>query len=493
MERVRNILDQERGFLSQVARAAFANPFGAARSELDREIAGSSSAGTELDAVVRRVAASSERLQAVLRGDFARLPEGDRATVRTVFLFDYYHRYLADFDALIVAQGAAGDAPCAVPFAAALCADFARAGFTRSEAERYLAFFYQLRRAFFFIGHGLTGTSPSQRRLREELWQALFTHDIGTFEAHLWNRMEDFSVLLLGETGTGKGAAAAAIGRSGHIPFDARSGRFSESFTRNFLAVNLSQYAAGTLESELFGHRKGAFTGAIDHHDGVFARCTPHGAIFLDEIGDLALPVQVKLLQVLQERSFTPVGSAECRRFSGRIIAATHQDLSRLRAQGSFRDDFYYRLCSAVVRLPALRERLDEAPEELDTLVGAILERLLGRGAQAPVAAVAAAVRRDVGTDYLWPGNVRELEQSVRAILVSGRYRGVVAATAPLDPYLAAVAAGSLDAVALLSGYCRILYRQTGTIEEVSRRLDLDRRTVKKYLHRNDGFPPVVD
>jgi hypothetical protein len=88
---------------------------------------------------------------------------------------------------------------------------------------------------------------------------------------------------------------------------------------------------------------------------------------------------------------------------------------------------------------------------------------------------------------------VRELEQSVRAILVSGRYRGVVAATAPLDPYLAAVAAGSLDAVALLSGYCRILYRQTGTIEEVSRRLDLDRRTVKKYLHRNDGFPPVVD
>jgi transcriptional regulator with PAS, ATPase and Fis domain len=99
----------------------------------------------------------------------------------------------------------------------------------------------------------------------------------------------------------------------------------------------------------LFGHKRGAFTGAIDAHEGVFSRCSAHGAIFLDEIGDVSRPVQIKLLQVLQERTFSPVGSREKLRFRGRVIAATHQPLDDLRDRKIFRDDFFYRLCSDVI------------------------------------------------------------------------------------------------------------------------------------------------
>ena len=159
-----------------------------------------------------------------------------------------------------------------------------------------------------------------------------------------------------------------ALGRSGFIPFDARKGCFAESFTRNFIAINLSQYPESLLESELFGHKKGAFTGAIENHEGIFSRCTPHGSIFLDEIGDVSVPVQIKLLQVLQERHFVPLGSHEAKRFKGRVIAATNRPLAELR-DGRMRDDFYYRLCSDVIEVPALRQRIAESAGELEQLV----------------------------------------------------------------------------------------------------------------------------
>ncbi len=323
------------------------------------------------------------------------------------------------------------------------------------------------------------------RILREHLWDCVFTHDIRWFETRLWNRMEDFSVLLLGETGTGKGAAAAAIGRSGFIPFDPARNCFAASFTRNFVAMNLSQYSEGVLESELFGHRKGAFTGAVENHEGLFSRCAPHGVIFLDEIGDVAVPVQIKLLQVLQERLFYPVGSHEARRFSGRVVAATNRPLDELRGAGRFRDDLYYRLCSDVITLPTLRERLREDPAELYLLLASILQRLTGESDGRGQALVRKALERDLERGYPWPGNVRELEQAVKRIVLTGEYRGGEPRGRGRDEterLCGGVRDGSFSAEELLVRYCALLYRRHGSYEEVARRTRLDRRTVKRYV-----------
>jgi transcriptional regulator with GAF, ATPase, and Fis domain len=319
--------------------------------------------------------------------------------------------------------------------------------------------------------------------LREALWNNIFTRDVRRYASYLVGRMEDFSTLLLGETGTGKGSAAQAIGQSGFIPFDVRAGRFAESFARAFVSLNLAEFPEALLESELFGHEKGAFTGAVARRSGALARCSPHGAILLDEIGELAVPVQVKLLRVLQERAFVPVGGARPQRFPGRVIAATNRPLIELRG-GRLRDDFFYRLCSDVIVVPPLRQRLDEAPGELGQLLERLLERLLGAGGLELVEPVHEALERSLGAGYPWPGNVRELEQAVRRVLLTGGYERAAASTpsTPLEPFLADVRAGTLDADALLGGYCARLFAATRSYAEVARRAKLDRRTARRYV-----------
>jgi transcriptional regulator with GAF, ATPase, and Fis domain len=252
----------------------------------------------------------------------------------------------------------------------------------------------------------------------------------------------------------------------------------------------LSQYSEGVLESELFGHRKGAFTGAVEHHDGLFSRCAPHGVIFLDEIGDISVPVQIKLLQVLQERVFFPVGSHEAKRFSGRIIAATNKPLDELAGEGKFRADLYYRLCSDVITLPPLRQRLKEDSTEMDNLLGSILSRLAGKTSDREQQLVKKVLKRDLGPDHSWPGNVRELEQAVKRIILTGHYQ-VKKSDARLqddaDRLSKEIREGVLNAESLITGYCTMLYKSLGSYEEVSRRTQLDRRTVKKYVLLGSG------
>src|SRR5687768_12126495 len=309
-------------------------------------------------------------------------------------LYVTYHRTVPQLDALIERQAKSG-AALAVPFAEEAIAQLVESGFEPERAARFFAFFFQLRRAFYFIERSLAGECESMRRLREALWNNVFTHDMRAYEAALWHRMEDFSTLLLGETGTGKGQAAAAIGRSAFIPYLPAERRFAENFAETFIGINLSQFPETLIESELFGHRKGAFSGAIDHHDGVFERCSAHGALFLDEIGEVSIPAQIKLLQVLQERTFTPLGGHEKKRFSGRVIAATNRPLDKLRRDGRFREDFCYRLCSDVIEVPTLRQRIQESPAELEQLVRLVVARIAGEQAADLAGSVLEALERD--------------------------------------------------------------------------------------------------
>jgi len=323
------------------------------------------------------------------------------------------------------------------------------------------------------------------KRLRRNLWQNVFTHNLDLYNHYLWNRLEDFSTLILGETGTGKGTAAMAIGRSGFIPFNERKKTFVESFTRSFISLNLSQYPETLIESELFGHKKGAFTGAVKDHSGVFSRCSPYGAILLDEIGEVSIPVQIKLLEVLQERTFSPVGSHETDRFQGRVIAATNRSLKDIRSEGVFRDDFFYRLSSDIITVPPLRQRIEEDPAELRDLVVYTVKKTVGKPYPELVDLVLEVIEKQLGRDYPWPGNVRELEQCIRRVMLKRDYRGdQKTQNGDLATILTeGISRGELDAQNLLSGYCKMLYRRLGTFEEVARRTRLDRRTVKKYIN----------
>jgi DNA-binding NtrC family response regulator len=481
----------DREFFAVVAQTAFCNPFSEQRTDLDARIVGhplEPFSETHLDEMTKVISGRVERLESQGLADVRKYSAADRELMQTVFLFELFHVFCRAIDQLILEQVRLGDQSVPLKFAGELLERMRRRGIGAAESVRFFAIFYQLRRAYYFIVRGLIGQSPCMREFRRHLWQNVFTREVGLYERYLWNRMEDFSTLLLGETGTGKGTAAAAVGRSGYIPFDERQGRFAESFMRGFIALNLSQFPETLIESELFGHRKGAFTGAVEAHEGVLARCSPHGAIFLDEIGDVPVPVQIKLLQVLQERTFCPVGSHEPVRFRGRVIAATNRPLETLRASNLFREDFFYRLCSDVIEVPPLRLRLQEEPKELPRLLQHVLTGMIGEPAKELVAKVEAAIQESVGADYSWPGNVRELEQAVRRILLNGTYTGSARqkSTSLQELLVARVQAGTLDADALLAGYCKLLYEREGNYEAVARRTNLDRRTVKRYLQQGE-------
>ena len=465
----------DRDFLNAIADVAFGNPFSAQRAALVARLAPGAKPGDltqDREALARLVA---PRLEPWLS---RQLSQEERRLIEPALLYVSYHRFVPQIDAHIERQAKLSGAPLAVSFGEDVMAELMRVGFSAEAAARYFAFYFQLRRTFYFIYRSLAGECESMRRLRESVWNNVFTHDMRGFEAALWNRMEDFSTLILGETGTGKGQVAAAIGRSGFIPYLPAERRFATNFAENFIAINLSQFPETLIESELFGHRKGAFTGAIDHHDGVFERCSAHGALFLDEIGEVSIPVQIKLLQVLQERTFTPLGGRDKKRFSGRVIAATNQPLDRLRSEGRFREDFFYRLCSDVIRMPTLRERIAESSAELPLLVRLLVERISG------CSELAEKVLENLPKGYAWPGNVRELEQAVRRILLTGKYVPESAATlGDLDStFMEKVRAGELSATELLARYSAMLHRRLGTYAEVAKRTGLDPRTTRKHI-----------
>jgi formate hydrogenlyase transcriptional activator len=209
------------------------------------------------------------------------------------------------------------------------------------------------------------------------------------------------TVLLLGETGTGKELFARAIHN------------LSPRRDRTFVKINCAAIPSGLLESELFGHERGAFTGAINQKIGRF-ELADRGTLFLDEVGDIPLELQPKLLRVLQEQEFERLGSNRTQRVDVRVVAATHQDLSRLVAERSFRSDLYYRLNVFPIHIPALRERFEDIP----LLVRYFVQRF-SRSLNKAVEYIPADAM-DALAQYSWPGNVRELENLIeRAVLLS--------------------------------------------------------------------------
>ncbi|MBL8255242.1 sigma-54 specific flagellar transcriptional regulator A [Pseudoxanthomonas japonensis] len=230
---------------------------------------------------------------------------------------------------------------------------------------------------------GPTGNSPAVVRLRRMIEQ------VASF---------DTTVLVLGESGTGKEVVSRAI----HDQSPRRDGPF--------VAINCGAIPPDLLESELFGHEKGAFTGALTARKGRF-EMAEGGTLLLDEIGDMSLPMQVKLLRVLQERSFERVGGNQTIRCNVRVIAATHRNLEARIADGHFREDLFYRLNVFPIEMPALRERADDLPDLVMT-IAAQLSRT-GRGEVRFASDTLQALR-----SYAWPGNVRELTNLVERLAV---------------------------------------------------------------------------
>jgi formate hydrogenlyase transcriptional activator len=211
----------------------------------------------------------------------------------------------------------------------------------------------------------------------------------------------DSTVLLLGETGTGKELIARAI--HSHSPRNARP----------FVKLNCAAIPTGLLESELFGHERGAFTGAIAQKIGRI-ELAHQGSLFLDEIGDIALELQPKLLRVLQEREFERLGNTRTQKVDVRIVAATHRDLEEMILEKQFRCDLYYRLNVVPISIPPLRERPDDIPLLVDHFVREAARRMNKTIDTIPPDTM------DALTDYRWPGNIRELENVVeRAVILS--------------------------------------------------------------------------
>jgi DNA-binding NtrC family response regulator len=252
------------------------------------------------------------------------------------------------------------------------------------------------------------------------------------------------TVLLLGESGTGKEVLARCI----HTNSKRASGPF--------VAVNCAALAPSLIESELFGHEKGAFTGAIDRHSGVFERAHG-GTIFLDEIGELDMSLQAKLLRVLQERTFERVGGGKPVEVDVRVVAATNRDLPSLAASGKFRNDLYYRLSTFPIEIPPLRER----PGDLDALAVLFLANA-ARRIDKPVAELSPEARTKLRA-YCWPGNIRELENVMEraAILADQRVE---------SEHLVLMEARTQPGAASDSGPLRMKSIERHTIEEALRK-----------------------
>src|SRR5256712_1579385 len=490
----------DRTLAEAIARLAYCNPFLPERIECERQALGDAfvPGGTlwhatgdpepppNVFALRERAGALSERLAARL-AEQARPGAEDLQLYEDVVIYMLFARYDDDFYGLIDERAAT----VAVGFYRRFRQDvehllqIPRAKLVADRDVPHLfATFFQVRRAFHYIFHNIIGNSAPIVRLRATVWQSIFTRDMRRYRRSLYQRMGDIATLITGPSGTGKELVAGAIGLSRYIPFDPARQVFVEAAAGAFFPLNLAALSPTLIESELFGHRRGAFTGALEDRKGRFEVCPPLGTVFLDEIGELDAAIQVKLLRVLQTRTFQRLGDTRDRRFSGKLIAATNRDLPREMEAGRFREDFYYPLCSDLVVPPSLAAQLRDAPAERGALVSFIARRVAGDAeAESLAAGTEGWIDAHLGAGYRWPGNVREQEQCVRNVMIRGEYRPPRAGSPSARRRIAdEVTGGGLSAEDVLRRYCTLVYADTGSYQETGRRLGLDRRTVREKI-----------
>ena len=510
--------DSERAHAQAFAKLAYCNPFLPERIQYEREVLADEFAASEpvwsvrptLDGDrqnIRRLRDRGEQLAETMRG---RILEGQNATKEELELYQdlvlylVYQRLREKLHEVIT-----GDHPKGglrkIDFYRQFQEEYDHFVYhpdrklePRYTAAHVFAVCFQIRRAFHHIFRHIVGASLPAAKLRGAVWQSVFTADPRRYLRVLYDHMGDITTLIVGPSGTGKELVARAVALSRYIPFDPKSQTFVEDFRTTFHPLNLSALSPTLIESELFGHRRGAFTGALEDRAGWLEVCRPLGSVFLDEVGEIDAPIQVKLLRVLQTRQFQRLGDTQTKQFTGKIMAATNRDLAKEMHNGRIREDFYYRLCSDMIITPSLKDILLDAPHELHNMVLFIalhvtqprenpasptdLKAEVINEAEALTDQVERWIKKNL-SDYAWPGNFRELEQCVRNILIRGEYwPAQIPPKGAREELARAVTAGTLTADELLQRYCTIVYAQCGSYEETARRLALDRRTVKAKI-----------
>ena len=483
---------RDQNFLSTVAALAYCNPFLPERIAFEKEALGRefkssgpvwSASVEDPDAVPPNVMAIYRKLGDVIERAHRALSAAHQHSAADLAIYEesvhylLYERYYPEFVA----------APGKYVFYRRFLEDWDRLchfpGKTFQSAldpAHVFACFRQIQRAFHHIYNNIIGNSTPAANLRASVWQSIFTHDMRRYRRTMYRKMGEFPTLITGPSGTGKELIARAIAGSRYIPFHPGRMEFVDSPAESFLPINVAALSPALVESELFGHRRGAFTGAIGDRKGWLESCPQWGSVFLDELGEMDLSIQVKLLRVIETRRFSPVGDTASREFRGKLIAATNRELPVEIEAGRFREDLYYRLCADLIRTPSLADQIRDSSGVMHELLHYMTSRTVGDEAIDCLPGVESWIQKHLPKGYAWPGNYRELEQCVRNVIIRGSYRPAgQSANREDDSFLRRFKAGEMTADELLARYAAEVYRLTGSYEEAARRMAVDRRTVK--------------
>jgi transcriptional regulator with AAA-type ATPase domain len=493
-------------FVRSVGELSYTNPFTAARFELERQALGAdyveeSSVYWSLNPAPEfhrrenlvRLSAESQKIAAALR---SRLLQGTSWSDEELKLYDDLIVYLIFYELFDT-------------WGKQRMHDTSSAEVNRNAWKRYceafshwlelpgvtlpslkdkvhlFSLYHQVYRAFFSIFECVVGTSEPIAELRARIWQSIFTCNVRRYRKNLYLSLGQITTLIQGPSGSGKELVSQAIGMSRYIPFDPKKQSFEIDPGDHYHAINLSAFSKSLMESELFGHSKGAFTDAREARAGWLEASGDFGAVLLDEIGELDLVTQVKLLRLLQSRQYQRVGETKVREFRGKIIAATNRDLRTEINKGTFREDLYYRLCSDVIETPSLSRQLSHSPNALDNLVMHLCQRICPEDYSSLIDEVLKWISDHLPHHYAWPGNIRELEQCVRNILIHGSYSPSQSHTsieATSHNLANQIEKLELTAEELLARYCQIAYTKTRNFEKAAKLLQMDRRTVRAKM-----------